>query len=103
MQFIQGFDTKAGKIQLLLMLLLMVLLLIRIHVIAPNCSVSGDALIEHGSHTPDSIKNDVAKSSPVTISCNTDVKAKVRLRRAANIRAFSQLDSSVDMAHARLL
>ncbi|EFU0552233.1 hypothetical protein HUQ71_004755 [Escherichia coli] len=81
MQFIQGFDTKAGKDRAAVNIVIDGSFAdSNPEVIAPYCSVSGDALIEHGSHTPDSIKNDVAKSSPVTISCNTDVKAKVSIK-----------------------
>lgn len=79
--FIQGFDTRAGRNRAAVNIVIDGSFVdSNPEVIAPFCSVSGDAIIEHGSHTPDSIKNNVAKSSPVTISCNSDVKAKVSIK-----------------------
>ncbi|HAO0314661.1 TPA: hypothetical protein IGZ71_003874 [Escherichia coli] len=81
MQFIKDFNTKTGRDQAAVNIVIDGSFAdSNPEVIAPYCSVSGDALIEHGSHTPDSIKNNIAKSSPVTISCNTDVKAKVSIK-----------------------
>ncbi len=79
--FIEGFDTRAGRH------LAAVNIVIdgsfaesNPDLITPYCSVSGDATIEHGMHTPETIKNDVAKSLPVTINCNSDVKAKISIK-----------------------
>lgn len=88
--FIEGFDTRAGRH------LAAVNIVIdgsfaesNPDIVVPYCSVSGSATIEHGVHTPDTIKNDVAKSSPVTIKCNSDVKAKVSIKGGVPISGYS--------------
>lgn len=79
--FIDGFDTSAGRH------LAAVNIVIdgnfaesNPEVVVPYCSVNGSATIEHGMHTPDTIKNNIAKSLPITITCNSYVKAKVSIK-----------------------
>lgn len=50
-------------------------------------------------HTPETIKNDVAKSLPVIINCNSDVKAKISIKGGNQYQGVQLTGLSVDMVH----
>lgn len=79
--FIQGFNTKAGRNRAAVNIVIDGSFAdANPEVISPFCSVSGNAIIEHDAHTPDAIKNNIAKSSLININCNANVKAEVSIR-----------------------
>lgn len=79
--YIEGFDTIAGRNRAAVNIVIDGSFAdSNPDVISPNCSVSGGTTIEHGMHTPDTIKSNVAKSLPVTITCNSNVTAKVSIK-----------------------
>lgn len=49
-------------------------------VIEPSCTVAGSAAIKHGKHTPTTIVDNTASSSPVLLKCNGNVSVSVDIK-----------------------
>lgn len=49
-------------------------------VIEPSCTVIGSAVINHGKHTPTTIIDNIASSSPVSLKCNGNVSVSIDIK-----------------------
>lgn len=76
--FISGFNTEAGRGRAAANIVIDgTFINDSPDVFEPSCKVNGNVLIDHGTHTPESIKNHMAKSSPVVMQCNGKVSVHV--------------------------
>ena len=77
-EYISGFNTEAGKGRAAANIVIDGTLIDDSpDIFEPSCKVNGDVLIDHGNHTPESIENHMAKSSPVVLQCNGEVSVRV--------------------------
>lgn len=54
-------------------------------IIEPSCTVTGNATIKHGKHSPDTIVNNTALSTPVSLKCNGNVSVSVDIKGSRQI------------------
>ncbi|TQN76028.1 UNVERIFIED_ORG: hypothetical protein FHT99_4947 [Citrobacter freundii] len=79
--FIQGFDSRMGRGRAAANIVINGSLIDDSpEIIVPSCSVTNNANIDHGKHTPQTIIGNISYSTPVTIQCNNKVTVNVNIK-----------------------
>lgn len=90
-EYISGFNTEAGKGRAAANIIIDgTLIEDSPDIFEPSCKVNGNVLIDHGTHTPESIKNNIAKSSPVVMQCDGEVSVHVDITGNEQVSGYDK-------------